>query len=197
MNDTAIKNLTQNFPYQLNHLYLDNNQIGNEGALALAEILPCTNLTYIYFSNNSVNDTTIVLAAQQKALQKVCDDQRCHANLPASQSCNVPQASSEFSMMAWGRESSIEVTNENSVADMKSSTASYSYGFFDFSFIHQFQSSIFTQPGFFDQRFFNHRGSDSGGSDRIWPALQKCYNGEKCYQCRLPIITAVSLRNQR
>ncbi len=130
LKDTAIKNLTHNFPYQLNYLFLDNNQIGNEGALALAEILPCANVTFISFMNNSVNDTTIVLAAQRKALQKVCDDKRCHANLPASQSCNVPQASSGFSMMTWGRESSIEITDEDSFADMKSSTANYFYSFF-------------------------------------------------------------------
>jgi len=47
LNDTAIKNLTRHFPYQLNYLYLANNSIGNEGALALAELLPCTNLTYV------------------------------------------------------------------------------------------------------------------------------------------------------
>ncbi len=137
LNDTAVKNLTQNFPFQLNELRLDSNPIGNDGALALAELLPCTNLSRISFSGNPANDTSIALAAQQKALRKVCEDWLCHANLPASQSCNVSQAGSGFSMMSWGREGSIEVTDENSIADMKSSTASYFYGFFaPHSFTH-------------------------------------------------------------
>ncbi len=95
LNDNAIKNLTQNFPYQLNELYLNNNQIGNEGALTLAEILPCTNLTSIGFSGNPANDTTIASAAQKKALQKVCDDQRCHTNLPEAESCSMKTGSTD------------------------------------------------------------------------------------------------------
>ena len=107
LNDTTIKNLTQNFPYQLNYLYVDDNQIGNEGALTLAEMLPCTNLTSIGFSGNPANDTTIALAAQKKALQKVCDDQRCHANLPAAESCPVKTSSTdgltEMDRGVWNR----------------------------------------------------------------------------------------------
>ncbi len=140
-NDTAIINLTQNFPSQLNVLEVQGNLIGNEGALALAKILPCTNLTYVGFGGNLVNnDTAVILATQQNTLRKVCDDERCHANLPASQSCNVSQASSGFSMMTWGRENAVKVTDEDSFADMKSSTASYFYGFFD---SHSFTPSSF------------------------------------------------------
>ena len=105
LNDTAIKNLTQNFPYQLNSLDVSYNQIGNEGALALTEILPCTNLTSVDFSNNPANDTTVALAAQQNALRKVCEDQRCHANLLATESCPAKSSSTgsftEIDENAW------------------------------------------------------------------------------------------------
>ena len=101
LNDTAIQNLTQNFPYQLNHLDVSNNQIGNDGALALAKIFPCTNLTSIDFSGNPANDTTLAIAAQQTALKKVCDDQRCHANLPATESCGVNTNPSITVQMTW------------------------------------------------------------------------------------------------
>ena len=68
---------------------MQGNLIGNEGALTLAEILPCTNLSFIGFGGNPADNTTLVLAAQQKALRKVCDDQRCHANIPTSEACQV------------------------------------------------------------------------------------------------------------
>ncbi len=128
LNDTAIKNLTRNFPYHLNDIDLTYNNIGNEGALALAELIPCTNLTRIDFDGNLANDTSLNLAAQEKALRKICEDQRCHANLPASQSCNVPQTG--LNMMTWERESSIEMPDKDSFTDMKSSTDSYAYSFF-------------------------------------------------------------------
>ena len=102
LNDTAIQNITQNFPYQLNQLYVSHNQISDDGALALAKILPCTNLTTINFVGNPANNTTLVIAAQQTALQKVCDDQRCHANLPATESCDVNTNPSITTQWAWG-----------------------------------------------------------------------------------------------
>ena len=119
-NDTAIKNLTQHFLYQLKYLSLQNNQIGNEGALVLAEILPCTNLTSIGFSGNPANDTIIILAAQEKVLRKVCEDQRCHANLPATESCGVNTHSG----------SSIESIHENNFFEAKETTTNQIYGFF-------------------------------------------------------------------
>jgi Leucine-rich repeat (LRR) protein len=101
LNDTTIQNLTQNFPYQLNQLDVSDNQIGNDGALALAGILPCTNLTTINFAGNPANNTAVVLASQQTALKKVCDDQRCHANLPASESCGVNINPSITTQLIW------------------------------------------------------------------------------------------------
>ena len=107
LNDNAIKNLTRNFPYQLNALGLSYNQIGNEGALALAEILPCTSLSYLFFVGNPANDTSLILATQEKALRKVCEDKRCHANLPATQSCGIQSEpdSTSVSQMTWGTQS--------------------------------------------------------------------------------------------
>ncbi len=101
LNDTAIQNLTRNFPYQLNTLEVNNNQISNDGALTLAEILPCTNLTYISFTGNPANDTALAIATQQTALQKICEDQRCHANLPATESCGVNTNPSTTAQMIW------------------------------------------------------------------------------------------------
>ncbi len=115
LNDTAIQNITQNFPYQLNYLEVSDNQIGNDGALALAEIFPCTNLTAIYFAGNPTNDTTLAIAAQQTALQKICEDQRCHANLPATESCGVSTNPTVTAKMSWGLfESAIEVDETES-----------------------------------------------------------------------------------
>ncbi len=124
LNDAAIQNLTQNFPYQLNILDVSRNQIGNDGALALAKILPCTNLTSIDFSGNPANDTTLALAAQQKALKKVCDDQRCHANLPATESCGVNTNSSTTGQMIWGLFGSVNEVDE---------TEPDSFDYFDWS----------------------------------------------------------------
>jgi insulin-like growth factor-binding protein complex acid labile subunit len=121
LNDTCIQNLTQNFPYQLNSLYLNSNQISNDGALALAKILPCTNLTFIDFTGNPANDTTLIIAAQQTALQKVCDDQRCHANLPATESCGVNINSPTTGQMIWELFGSV-----NKVDETKSDFSDYS-----------------------------------------------------------------------
>ncbi len=112
LNDTTIQNLTQNFPYQLNTLDVRYNQIGNDGMLALAEILPCTSLTYIYSTGNPANDTTSAIAVQQKILQKVCDDQHCHANLPATESCGVNTNPSTTGQMTWGLFDSVGEVDE-------------------------------------------------------------------------------------
>jgi Leucine-rich repeat (LRR) protein len=113
LNDTAIQNLTRNFPYQLITLDVSHNQIGNDGALALAKILPCTNLTTIDFVGNPANDTTLAIVAQQAALQKVCDDQRCHANLPATESCGVntnPSTTGQIPWRLFGNASGVDET---------------------------------------------------------------------------------------
>ena len=149
LNDTAIKNLTRNFPFQLNRLSLRYNQIGNEGALALAEILPCTNLTDVDFDDNLANDMSIILATQEKALRKVCDDRRCHANLPASQSCSVPQNSVGLSQMLWGAGSSIGVIDEDRLADMNPSTTHYFSGFFSSHSLTRFSLPELPSPGSF------------------------------------------------
>ncbi len=117
LNDTAIQNLTQNFPYQLNYLSVVNNQIGNDGALALAKIFPCTNLTTIYFRGNAANDIALAIAMQQNALKKVCDDQRCHANLPATESCGVntnPLTTTQLTWELFGSASTIEMDETES-----------------------------------------------------------------------------------
>ena len=78
-------------------------------------------------SGNPANDTAIILAAQQKALQKVCDDKRCHANLPASQSCGIQSEpdSTSISKLTWG-------------------TQSASYTFFNYRSLDYFNSPALT-----------------------------------------------------
>ena len=91
LNDIAIQNITKSLPYQLMYLDVSNNQIGNIGMNALADILPCSNFneSTIYFYDNPANDTSLALVVQQTTLKKICNDQRCHSNLPPSESCGV------------------------------------------------------------------------------------------------------------
>jgi Leucine-rich repeat (LRR) protein len=146
LNDTAILNMTVNFPYQLNYLNLDFNLIGNNGMQLLAEILPCTNITYIDLTDNPANDTSVALAAQQNALKKVCDDQLCHANLPASESCSVATGSTTTAQVTWGSGSSIELMDEaesNSPAEFSWPHSGETPSFQDALFL---PSATHTQP---------------------------------------------------
>jgi Leucine-rich repeat (LRR) protein len=102
LNDTAINNMTVNFPEQISTLGLSGNQIGNAGLQSLGNILACTNITDIRVDHNPANDTSLALQAQNNALKKVCDDQRCHANLPAAESCGVSINPSITGQMIWG-----------------------------------------------------------------------------------------------
>ena len=49
------KGLAEHLPTSLKLLYLDNNQIGDEGCTALAEHLP-TSLKLLYLDNNQIGD---------------------------------------------------------------------------------------------------------------------------------------------
>ncbi len=70
-------------------------------AYSFSKNLPCTNLTTIRLEGNPANDTTVAIATQQKALQKVCDDQRCHANIPASESCDMMKSPATSNRTIW------------------------------------------------------------------------------------------------
>ena len=149
LNDLSIKNLTQNFPYQLSSLDLRfNKQIGIEGMLSLAEILPCTNLSLIYVDENSAN-TSLILAVQENTLRKVCESQRCHANLPASQSCSISQDSADLGKIIWGTESSIKAIEKDNFADMNPSATHYFIEFVGSYSLTHFSLPALPSPNFF------------------------------------------------
>ena len=69
-------------------------------------------LRTLVFQVDPANDTALAIEAQQTALRKVCDDQRCHANLPATESCGVNSNPSTTAQMTWGLFSSASRVDE-------------------------------------------------------------------------------------
>ncbi len=132
LHDAAITNLTIGFPNQLLYLYLENNFIDNSGAQLLAKILPCTQIVSLTIGNNSINDSFLIQLLQQETLQKFCDDLRCHANLPASESCAVPTYPMTATRMIWGNAIEIDETA--------------SYGSESFYWPHATETSSFFSP---------------------------------------------------
>lgn len=91
--DSAIINLTAEFPRQMNILNLARNQLKQTGIEALVNIVPCRNLTFIDYSGNFVDSTNLTLAVEQQVLKSVCNDGLCHINLPDDVSCSGSVAS--------------------------------------------------------------------------------------------------------
>ncbi len=113
LGNVAVYNMTINFLYQLGYLYLSNNTISN--IQPLTEIVSCTNLTAVDISGNPINDTGLYLEIQKNSLKQVCDDQLCHANLPATRACEVSQ------------------DQEDDLFTVKGQMLNHSYGFFNSS----------------------------------------------------------------
>lgn len=93
LGDTAISNITFEFPDQLVALYLANNKITNLGADILSNLLPCTYITSFTFVNNLINDSSLVTTLQLNTLKRVCDDRLCHANLAPTELCKLSSPS--------------------------------------------------------------------------------------------------------
>ncbi|MBS0350407.1 MAG: leucine-rich repeat protein, partial [Proteobacteria bacterium] len=146
LDDMAISNLTTNMPYQINRFFLNNNQIENSGAKILAELMPCLQATFSLYGN-PINDSGLWITLQQNSLQKVCEDQRCHANLPAGESCGVDtiDLAATNKHMTWQFDSSIEVEK------IKSGLVDHSYWLYasetpPLQLIHALSDASSTKP---------------------------------------------------